>query len=409
MKNTPSYVSEWRKHFPCLHQEAYGRPLVYLDNAATSQKPVAVINEVKGYYEKYCGNVNRGVHFLSEHATNKAHRARKIVADFIRAGDPSSIIFTRGATESLNLVAQCLASRLSPHDEILVTEMEHHANIVPWYFLQQKMDIVIKVVPINGDGELDLEALPKLVTDKTKIFAFSHASNALGTINPIKKLAEFCRTHNLISVVDGAQAVHHVPVDVAYLDVDFYAFSGHKAYAPTGIGVLYGKKNLLDEMPPYQGGGEMISSVSFDHIEFAKAPEKFEAGTPNIAGILGLGAALEYFMSLDQKALFDHEQELHDYALAELKKLPHVHVFGNAKEKVPLISFKVEGIHPHDLASIFDREGVAIRAGHLCAQPLIKRFNETAFSRASFAFYNTFDEVDALIRAFHQAFKVFSL
>lgn len=396
-----------RKDFLGLSQLVYNKPLVYLDSAATAQKPSCVINATKDYYELYCGNVHRGAHYLSEVATRKYNNARKVVADFLGAL-ASEIIFTRSTTESINLVAQSLGqSYFKAGDEIILTHMEHHSNIVPWWMLKEKVGINLKVVPVLDDGTLDLEAFKKLFSPRTKLLAFTHASNALGTINPAKELIAFAKSFNVPTLVDGAQAIHHLPVDVKDLDCDFYAFSGHKAYGPTGIGVLYAKEKWLEAMPPYQGGGDMIESVDFDKITFAKGVQKFEAGTPNIAGALGLASALDYIKDLGFLAIHEHEQALLKYAQNELLSIKSLKIIGDAKEKVSLVSFVMDGIHPHDISSILDREGVAIRAGHLCTEPLVKRFKVSSFCRASLAVYNNQEDIDKLLLGLKRVFEVF--
>jgi cysteine desulfurase/selenocysteine lyase len=407
--NTLTPVDKWRAHFPQLHKNVRGLPLVYLDNAATAQKPQCVIDEMNAYYESYCGNINRGAHHLSEMATAKFSEARAIVARFIGAST-DEIVFTRGTTESINLVAHGLKHmHFQPGDEIILTGMEHHSNIVPWFMLAKEMGLDLKVAPVLDDGTLDLMAYARLFSKKTKLAAFTHASNALGSINPVKEMVGIAKSNGALTLIDGAQAVHHLSVDVKNLDVDFYAFSGHKAYGPTGVGVLFGKRELLNRMPPYQGGGDMITSVSFDEVLFAESPQKFEAGTPNIAGVIGLGRALQFISELGLSNLSRHEKALHDLTIEKLKTVPHVRVMGASPHKVSVISLVVDGVHPHDLATIFDREGIAIRAGHLCAQPLVKRFGQSSFARVSFGFYNTFAEVEKLIVAFYRAFEVFSL
>ncbi|MCA9507275.1 MAG: cysteine desulfurase [Myxococcales bacterium] len=402
-------LSVLRKDFPALHQKVYGHPLVYFDNAATAQKPQCVIDEELSYYQNFAANVNRGAHYLSEKATSKYNQARVRVAQFINAQSPSEIIFTRSTTESINLLASCLGKfYFQPGDEIILTQMEHHSNIVPWYLLAKELNLVLRVTPLHDDGTLDLDCYRSLFNKKTKLATFIHASNSLGTINPIKEMVAIARAHKTATVVDGAQAIHHLPVDVLDIDTDFYAFSSHKLYGPTGVGVLYGKKNWLDAMPPYQGGGDMIASVSFDAISFAPPPHKFEAGTPNIAGVLGLAKAIEYIQEIGFHKLIAYEEKLSAYLLESLKKISKLTIIGNAPKRVPLVSFVLEGIHPHDISSILDREGIAVRAGHLCTQPLMKRFGISALSRASLSFYNTTDEIDRFADAFKRVFEVFS-
>lgn len=403
-------IERVRRDFPYLKELVYQKPLVYFDNAATAQKPQCVIDAEMSYYQHGAGNVHRGTHFLSEKATAKYNEARAFVATFLGAHSANEIIFTRSTTESINLVAHGLGKiHFECGDEIVLTEMEHHSNIVPWYILAKEKGLTLRVAKIFDDGALDINSFKSLFGPRTKLAAFAHASNSLGTINPIKEMIAIAKSFNVPTLIDGAQGVHHVPVDVSALDVDFYAFSGHKVYGPTGIGVLYAKAQWLKKFPPYQGGGDMIKSVDFDAITFAEAPEKFEAGTPNIAGALGLKAGLEYITTLGFEAIHAHEQSLLDYAVSRLKQIRNVRMIGCAKDKVSLISFVIEGVHPHDVSSIFDREGIAIRAGHLCTQPLMKRFKVSALSRASFAFYNTTEEVDRFIKAFDRVFEVFRL
>lgn len=407
---TPFDVTSHRLDFPCLHQSVYGKPLVYFDNAATAQKPQCVIDEMRSYYESYAGNVHRGAHFLSEKATAKYNDARAYIANFLAADDSFDVVFVRSTTEAINLIAHGLGKiHLKEGDEIILTEMEHHANIVPWYLLAQEKGLTLKVAPILDDGTLDLDAFGKLFTPRVKLAAFTHASNALGTINPIQQMVDIAKHHGVITVIDGAQSAHHCPINVAKLDADFYCFSGHKAYGPTGIGVFVAKKDMLAKLPPYQGGGDMIETVSFDNITFAKSPQKFEAGTPHIAGVLGLKRALQYLSEIGLEAIHEYERGLHDYAVSRLRDIKNVTIIGNAPNKVSLVSFLIKDVHPHDVSSIFDREGIAIRAGHLCAQPLMKRFNTSAFARASFAFYNTREEIDHFLAAFNRVFEVFRL
>ncbi|HXW60065.1 MAG TPA: cysteine desulfurase [Myxococcota bacterium] len=399
-----------REDFLFSHIKVYGKPLIYFDNAATAQKPRVVLEAMTRYYEDYCSNVNRGLHYLSGIATKKYEEARKIVANFIGAASEGEIVFTRSTTESINLVAHGLSKiHFSPGDEIVLTEMEHHANIVPWYLLAKDKGVLLRIARVQDDGTLDVAHFQSLFNARTKLAAFVHASNALGTINPVKELIDIAKIHSVPTLVDGAQAVPHIPVDVSSLDVDFYAFSGHKVYGPTGIGVLYAKRPWLDTLPPYQGGGDMISSVSFENITFADAPQKFEAGTPNVAGALGLASALQYVSGLGLLAIKERECELHAYLLRRLNEIPGLSVVGQANEQVSLSSFVLKGVHPHDLSSILDREGIAIRAGHLCTEPLVKRFGQSAFSRVSLAFYNTHEEIDRFIAAFSTVKELFRL
>ncbi len=395
-----------REHFPVLGQTVYGKPLVYLDNGATSQTPSAVVKKMTEYYEQYRSNVNRGAHKLSERATGEYNLARKCVAEFIGA-DNHEIVFTKGTTEGINLVAQGLRSFLKAGDEIILSQMEHHANIVPWYMLAKELGLIIKVIPLTKSGELDIAQCFALFTKKTRVLGVCHASNVLGTINPIKNIINYAKERGVITVIDGAQAVPHLPVDVKDLGCDFYAFSGHKLYGPTGIGALYGREDWFDKLPPYQGGGDMIEQVSFDKIVYAKPPQKFEAGTPNISGALGLMAAIDYLKNLDLEAVFAHEDALRSYAVKMLSQFDEIRIMPSPPESVSLISFVIDKVHPHDISSILDREGIAIRSGHLCAEPLIKHLGVNAVCRVSFSFYNTFEEIDMLGQALKRVFEVF--
>jgi cysteine desulfurase/selenocysteine lyase len=387
----------------------YGHPLVYLDNAATSQKPRAVIDAISRYYESGNANIHRGVHYLSEHATEEHEAARRTVQHFVNAADKREIIFVRSATEAINLVAQSYGRKhVQAGDEVLITAMEHHSNIVPWQILCEEKDAKLKVVPINERGELMLEELPKLLTPRTKLLAITHVSNALGTVNPLRKIIETAHAHNVPVVVDGAQAVPHIKVDVQELDADFYAFSGHKVYGPTGIGVLYGKRALLEAMPPYQGGGDMIRSVTFEKTLYNDLPYKFEAGTPNIGGAIGLGVAIEYITHLGIDNIAAHEHALLVYATDALSAIPGIRLIGTAAHKAAVISFLIEGIHPHDIGTILDREGIAIRTGHHCAQPVMQCFRIPATARASFALYNTRQEIEALVKGIQKVKEVFA-
>src|SRR5437867_1179247 len=398
-----------RRDFPILHRTIRGgKKLVYLDNAATTQKPQAVIDRIVRYYTEENSNVHRGVHYLSEVATAAYESARTTVRRFINARDEKEIVFTRGTTESINLVASSWGRpNLRPGDEVLITAIEHHSNIVPWQLLCEEKNAILRVVPVNDAGELILDEFAKLLTPRTKIVAFGHASNALGTINPIKRMIAMAHANGSIVVVDGAQGVPHLTVDVQDLDCDFYAFSGHKVYGPTGIGVLYGKQALLDAMPPYQGGGDMILSVSFEKTTYNALPYKFEAGTPNIAGVIGLASALDYVSSIGLKNIAAHEQDLLHYATSRLNEIDGLRIIGTAAEKASVISFTLEGVHPHDIGTILDQEGIAVRTGHHCAQPLMMRFNVPATGRASFGLYNSREEADALIAGLHKVVEVF--
>jgi cysteine desulfurase / selenocysteine lyase len=398
-----------RADFPILAQRVHGRRLVYLDNAATSQKPRAVIDAIVRYYEQDNANIHRGVHALSVRATEAHDGARETVRQFLNAGSPKEIVFVRGATEALNLVAQSYGrGHVGAGDEVLITAMEHHSNIVPWQILCEEKSAHLKVAPIDDRGQLRLDEFAKLIGPRTKIVAITHVSNALGTVNPLREMIELAHEQGVPVIVDGAQAVPHFAVDVRALDCDFYAFSGHKVYGPTGIGVLYGKAALLDAMPPYQGGGDMISSVTFEKTTYNDLPHKFEAGTPDIAGAIALGAALDYVNELGMDNVAAHEHELLDYATEAVDSLPGIRLIGTADERVGALSFVVDGIHPHDLGTILDREGIAIRTGHHCAQPVMDRFGVPATARASFAVYNCKEDVDALVNGIRAAREVFA-
>ena len=398
----------WRRDFPILQQQIHGKPLVYLDNAATSQKPQAVIDAVADYYEKLNSNVHRGVHQLSELATVAYEGAREKLRRFINAATLKEIIFVRGATEAINLVAQSYGrSRFQSGDEIILSEMEHHSNIVPWQLLREQMGAVLKIVPITDAGELEPGAYEKLFSSRTRLVALAHISNALGSINPVKKMIAHAHRHGVPVLLDGAQAVPHLPVDVRDLDCDFYAFSGHKMLGPTGIGVLYAKEALLAEMPPYQGGGDMIRTVRFTGSTWNELPHKFEAGTPDIAGTIGLGAAVDYLGSIGMLAIRNYEQALLEYGTQRLQAVKNLKLVGTARHKAGVLSFVMEGIHPHDIGTIVDREGVAIRTGHHCAMPVMEHFRIPATARASLAFYNTRDDIDALVQALEKVREIF--
>jgi len=397
-----------REDFPILKQPVYGKPLVYLDNAATSQKPTAVIDAMTRYYSTDNSNIHRGVHLLSERATQQYEEARVKAQHFINAAAPKEIIFTRGTTEAINLVAGSYGrANVVSGDEVLITAMEHHSNIVPWQILCEEKGARLRVAPINDDGELILEEFAKLLNERTKIVSLAHVSNALGTINPIRAIVEIAHRHNVPVMIDGAQAAPHMKLDVQELDCDFYAFSGHKVYGPTGIGVLYGKANLLDAMPPYQGGGDMIASVTFEKTTYNTLPYKFEAGTPNIAGTIGLGAAIDHLNQIGIERIARYEHELLDYGTEALSQILGLRLIGTAKDKAGVLSFVLEGVHPHDVGTILDREGIAIRTGHHCAMPVMERFGIPATARASLAFYNTKEEIDALVAGIHKVKEVF--
>jgi cysteine desulfurase / selenocysteine lyase len=400
---------EARGDFPILVERINDKPLVYLDNAATTQKPRAVIDAITRYYQSDNANIHRGVHQLSQRATREYENTRRLVADFLHAASPNEIVFVRGATEGINLVAQTYGrAHVREGDEILITAMEHHSNIVPWQMVCQEKGARLRVAPINDRGELLLDDFARLLNPNTKIVAVAHVSNALGTINPLPTIIELARRQNAIVVVDGAQAVPHLTVDLQALDCDFYVFSGHKIYGPTGIGVLYGKSALLEAMPPYQGGGDMISSVTFEKTTYNKIPHKFEAGTPHIAGVIALGAAISYVSQFGLNRIARHEHELLTYASQAFGALRGVRLIGTAKEKAAVLSFVMEGIHPHDIGTILDQEGIAIRTGHHCAQPVMERFGLAATARASFALYNTREEIDSLVEAMHKVREVFA-
>lgn len=402
-------VERVRRDFPALEQTVNGKPLVYLDNAASAQKPRAVVDAVARAYVEGYANVHRGVHTLSQQATAAYEGAREIGRRFLGAAEAREIVFVRGSTEAINLVAQSFVRpRLNRGDEILITHMEHHSNIVPWQMLCAARGARLKVVPIDDDGALDLGAYERLLGPRTAIVSLVHVSNALGTINPVRELVALARERGIPTLIDGAQAAPHTAIDVGRLGCDFYTISGHKVFGPTGIGLLYGRAELLASMPPYQGGGEMIRSVSFDRTEYAEPPHKFEAGTPHIVGAIGLGVALEYVESLGIDAIDAYEHELLAYATERLAALPRLRLIGTAGQKAAVVSFVVDGVHAHDVGTILDHEGVAVRAGHHCAQPVMERFGVAATTRASFAFYNTRDEVDRLVAGVERVLEVFS-
>ena len=402
-------VQKIRRDFPILARDVRGKMLVYLDNAATSQKPQVVVDTITRYYQEENANIHRGVHFLSELATSKHDRARKLVQQFINAPHVQEIIFVRGATEAINLVAQTYGRKhVHSGDEVLITAMEHHSNIVPWQILCDEKGAKLRVAPINEAGELILVEFEKLLGRRTKIVAVPHVSNALGTVNPMRQIVELAHRHNIPVIVDGAQAAPHTKVDVKALGCDFYAFSSHKMFGPMGIGVLYGKTELLEAMPPYQGGGDMISSVTFEKTIYNKLPFKFEAGTPDVAGAIGLGAAIEYLNGIGMDRIAAHEHDLLAYATEKVSSIPGVRLIGTAKDKAGVLSFVMDNVHPHDVGTILDQEGIAIRTGHHCAQPVMERFGIAATARASFALYNTKDEVDVLAQGIKKVQEVFS-
>ncbi|HEY7944670.1 MAG TPA: cysteine desulfurase [Casimicrobiaceae bacterium] len=401
-------VERRRQDFPILRERIHDKPLVYLDNGATTQKPQVVIDSETEYYTHCNANVHRGVHTLSQRATDAYEAARSKVQRFIHAGAAEEIVFVRGTTDAINLVAQSFARpMLGRGDEIVISAMEHHSNIVPWQLVCEQTGAMLKVVPINDAGEFQLAAYESLLGPRTRMVAVTHLSNALGSIAPVARIIELARANNVPVLVDGAQAVPHLAVDVAALDCDFYAFSGHKIFGPTGIGALYGKMARLEAMPPYQGGGDMIRSVTFERTEYNEVPYKFEAGTPNIAGAIGLGAALDYVTGIGLDAIAAHERDLLTYATELLARIPGLRIIGTAKEKASILSFTLDGVHAHDIGTILDQEGVAIRAGHHCAMPVMQRFGVAGTARASFALYNTRQDIDALLAGIHRVRRLF--
>jgi cysteine desulfurase/selenocysteine lyase len=398
-----------RADFPILSREVHGRRLVYLDNAATTLKPQCVLDAVTEYYTRFTANIHRGVHLLSEEATALYESTRTKVKSFLNAESTSQIIFTSGTTQSINLVAQSFGrSRLKEGDEIIVSHMEHHSNIVPWQMLCEEKGCVLKVIPIDDSGTLDLNAFYSHLNERTKLVALVYVSNSLGTINPVEQVIKAAHERHIPVLLDGAQAVAHMEVDVQKLDCDFFVFSAHKLFGPTGVGVLYGKKELLESMPPVMGGGDMIRSVTFAKTTYAALPARLEAGTPNISGVIGLGAAIDYVQSIGLKNIEKYEQDLLDYGTERLASIPGVRLIGTALEKASILSFVVEGIHPHDLGSLLDQEGVAIRTGHHCTQPVMARFGIPATARASLSFYNSKQDIDALVSAVQKAKELFS-
>ncbi len=400
-------IEQIRKDFPILNEKINGKPLIYFDNAATTQKPLSVINALKSYYETINANIHRGIHTLAEKATAEYELTREKVREFVNAESSDQIIFTRGVTESVNLVAQTYGRAfLKPGDEIVISTMEHHSNIVPWQMICEEKGAVLKVIPINDKGELLMEEYEKLLSPKTKIVSVVHVSNALGTVNPVKEIIEKAHEFGAVVMVDGAQAASHMHIDVQDLDADFYALSGHKFYGPTGIGVLYGKRELLDKMPPYMGGGEMIKDVTFAKTTYNELPYKFEAGTPNIADTIALRKGIEYMESVGYEAIAEYENELLTYATDILTSFPDIKIIGTAKEKVSVCSFVIDGVHPQDIGIILDSEGIAVRTGHHCTQPLMDRFNIPGTARASFAMYNTKEEIDKLGKGIEKVLRM---
>jgi cysteine desulfurase / selenocysteine lyase len=403
-------VEEVRNDFPILKRLVNDKPLVYLDNAATAQKPQSVIDSLIHYYTFENANIHRGLHFLSELATESYETARLKVKEFLNIMSVSEIIFVRGTTEGINLVANslCRSQHFQEGDEIIITGMEHHANIVPWQLVGQRKHLKLRVIPVTDSGELDLDEYVKLINPKTKLVSVTHISNALGTINPVKKIIDIAHSYGVPVMLDGAQSTPHLKIDVQDLGCDFFTFSGHKMFGPTGIGALYGKTQYLEMMPPYQGGGDMIREVTFEKSTYDDPPRRFEAGTPNIAGGIGLGAAIDYINQFDRNEVLNYENALLKYATEKLSEIDELTIIGNAKEKASVISFVLKGIHPYDIGTIIDTDGVAIRTGHHCAQPLMRRFNVPATARASFTFYNTFEEVDKLVLSLKKVIKMFS-
>lgn len=397
-----------RHDFPILAETNRGKPIIYLDSAASAQKPRQVIDAMSNFYLQDYANIHRGIYELSERATKLYEDTREQVKKYIHAHHAEEIIFVSGTTEGINLVAQSYGrTNWQAGDEIILSEMEHHSNIVPWYLLKEQMGIELKVIPVTDAGALDLDAYKKLFSSRTKMVALGHASNVLGTINPIKEITAIAHEYNVPVLVDGAQAVPHMAIDVQDLDCDFYVFSAHKLYGPTGIGILYGKKALLEAMPPYQGGGDMIETVSFSKVTYAKVPQRFEAGTPDIGGVIGLSAAINYVQAISMETIFAHEQELLSYAEPKLLAIPGLRLIGTTQPKVGVISFVIDGIHPHDIGTVLDHEGIAVRAGHHCAMPLMERFKVPATVRASFGVYNDEADIDALIAALQLAKRLF--
>lgn len=401
-------VEEIRQDFPILQREVYGRPLIYLDNAATTQKPRSVVEAISNEYFSTNANVHRGVHFLSQKATDLHEAARERVRQFINARSTAEVLFTRGTTESLNLVASSFGEAfLKDGDEVIVSVMEHHSDIVPWQLLRERKGIVIRVIPMDDSGRLDLEAYERLFSERTRLVCVAHVSNVLGTVNPVKQMAATAHAHGAYMLVDGAQSIPHFKVDVQDLDCDFLTFSGHKIYGPTGIGVLYGRESLLEKMPPYQGGGEMIARVTFEHTTYERLPYKFEAGTPDYVGTHALAAAIDYVEALGMDEIAAHERRLTQYAMERLGAIKDMHLYGTTPDKDAVVAFNVGNIHPLDLGTLLDRLGIAIRTGHHCAQPLMQRCGVEGMARASFALYNTMDEIDRLAEGIERVSKMF--
>ena len=397
-----------KDNFPILDQQINGEKIVYLDNAATTQKPKNVINSLINYYSKNNSNIHRGVHTLSQKATEDYEESRKTIANFIGASSSKEIIFVRGATEAINLIANSYVKPLlKKDDEIIISQMEHHANIVPWQMICEEKKAKLKIIPINKNGELNLKKFNEIINKKTKFISINHVSNSLGTINPIKEIIKTAHQNKIKIMIDGAQAIQHLEINMNDIDADFYCFSGHKMYAPTGIGILYGKKEILEQMGPYQGGGDMIKSVTFEKTIYNDIPNRFEAGTPNIAGAIALGKAIEYLNEIGISNIAKHESHLLNYATSKLNKINKIKIIGKAKEKAAVISFVIDGIHPHDIGTIMDSHGIAIRTGHHCTQPIMDFYNIPATARASFAIYNTTKDIDKLIEAIKKCIEVF--
>ncbi len=399
-------INKIRNDFPILEKKIFGNSLIYFDNAATTQKPNEVIDIISELYRTQNANIHRGVHLMSQQATEAHEEARRVVADFIGASSSDEVIFTRGTTESINLVASTFSQLMKRGDEIIISTMEHHSNIVPWQMVAERYGFVIKVIPINDEGNILYDKYEKLFTERTALVSITHVSNVLGTINDVKKITAIAHSHGVPVVIDGAQAVAHLRVDVRDLDVDFYAFSGHKLYAPTGIGVLYGKREWLDKLPPYQGGGEMIEKVTFEKTTYNTLPYKFEAGTPDFIGSVGFAQAIKYLKANNFDALIEYEDSLLKYATEKMKSIDGLHIYGTAEKKSGVISFNVDGVHHFDLGTLLDKTGIAIRTGHHCAQPLVERLGVTGTARVSFAFYNTFEEIDIFIEKLNRCLSI---
>ena len=395
-----------REEFPILDQKINGEDLIYLDNAASTQKPKAVINAIKDYYENDHSNVHRGVHTLSVRATEAYENARVKVTEFLNSPNNHQIIFTKGTTDSINLIATSITSLINENDEILITAMEHHSNIVPWQELCKRTGAVLKIIPINENGEILIDDYKDMVSAKTKLISVVHLSNTLGTINPIEDIIKIAKSHDVITVIDGAQAAGHLPIDVQQLNCDFYLFSGHKIFGPTGIGVLYGKEEILNRIDPYQYGGEMILKVTFEETTYNSLPHKFEAGTPNIAGAVGIGASIDFINSLDRDLCHEYEMSLHDYALNQLEQIDGIRIIGKSSHKSAIISFVIDGMHPHDIGTIINQKGIAVRTGHHCTMPLMDFYEIPGTVRASFSIYNNHSEIDKLIDAIKLAIKM---